>query len=286
MSNFRIFSVGILLLGMACSGPPSLPSTINSADGTNIAFDIHGDDGPAVVLVHGWSNNRTFFDPHLPMLSQDHRVVTMDLAGFGESGESRSAWTMESFGQDVVAVVNALELNEPVLVGFSMGGAAVLEAASSLGGGVGGVVLVDIFQNVNQRYDAELIAGIVEPVKETWHDFEAVRGYIGPNAPDSLVQRYIDKTPTVVPDHWWEAINEFFVWADAELIPTIQSVSAPIGAINAPETPTDVEAFRVHSPSFEATVIPEVGHIGVVWMKPDLFVESLRGFVQGMVGSE
>jgi len=286
MSSLRTFSVGIFLFGIACAGPPSIPSAATSSDGTGIAFEIHGDDGPAVVLVHGWSNNRTFFDPHIPMLAGDHRVATMDLAGFGESGDSRSTWTMESFGQDVVAVVNALELNEPVLVGFSMGGAAVLEAASFLGEAVGGVVLVDVFQDVNQRYDAELIPGIVEPIRETWHDFEMVRGYIGPAAPDSLVQRYIDKTPPVPPDYWWEAINEFFLWADADLIPTIQSISAPIAAINASETPTDVEAFRLYSPAFEATIIPEVGHIGVIWMKPDVFVESLRTFVRGMVGDE
>jgi sigma-B regulation protein RsbQ len=48
---------------------------------------------------------------HPRTLSRNYRVVAIDLAGHGESGSDRDEWTMASFGRDVVAVVEHLELN-------------------------------------------------------------------------------------------------------------------------------------------------------------------------------
>jgi pimeloyl-ACP methyl ester carboxylesterase len=259
---------------------------VSSPDGVHIAYDLYGTEGPAVVLVHGWGNNRTFFDPHIQKLSQNHRVVTLDLAGYGESGDNRVTWTMEAFGQDVAAVVDALELDGAVLVGFSLGGAVVLEAAVSMGGDISGVVLVDVFQNVTQKVNPNAIEAWLNQLKTTWHTEEGFRVFLGSGAPDSLMQRLLEKTPPVPPDHWWKTIDEFYQWSDTDLIQTIQAVTVPIAAINAAVPPTDVEGFRAYAPSFQVTTIPDVGHLGVLWMKPDLFVESLEAFVRGMVGKE
>jgi pimeloyl-ACP methyl ester carboxylesterase len=133
-----------------------------SADGLRIAYERHGDKGPVLVLVHGWTNNRSFWEPHPESLARDFQVVTLDLPGFGESGNGRDIWTMEGFGQDVAAVVAALGADPVFLVGFSMGGAAVLEAAAVLEDRVAGVVLVDVFHDVNQRYDRTAIDTFVE----------------------------------------------------------------------------------------------------------------------------
>jgi len=277
-------SIAVLLFHASCTNTPPPPPAATSADGVNIEFDLHGDHGPALVLVHGWTNDRTFWDPHLSMLSEDHRVVTLDLAGFGESGAERTAWTMESFGQDVVAVVDALGLDQVVLVGFSMGGAVVLEAAEAMPERTAGVILVDIFQDVTQRYDGAFIEEWEEMARSSWHDEETVRGYLAPRAPDSLVQRYIRKTPAVIPDHWWQAIREFWTWSDENLTSTIQGIEHPIVAVNAEQPPTNVDAFRQYAPSFEVMTIPEVAHLGVIWMNPSVLVQRLTEATEMIVG--
>ncbi len=283
MTSLRCLSSGILVLLVSCTTPPLPPPAATSADGINIEYDLHGDHGPPVVLVHGWGNNRTFWDPHISTLSENHRVVTLDLAGFGESGDNRAAWTMESFGQDVVAVVDALGLDGVILVGFSMGGAAVLEAAASIQERVSGVVLVDVFRDVNQQYNDEFIEGWVNQLRGVWHQEEAFRAFIAPGAPDSLVQRVMEKTPAVPPERWWEAVREFYQWSDSDLTQTIEAVTAPIAAINAEEPQTDVDAFRRYAPSFELMTISEVGHLGVIWMKTDEFDRYLADAVERMV---
>jgi pimeloyl-ACP methyl ester carboxylesterase len=281
MRPARVVTSAVTILAASCtaSGPPSAISR----DGSHIAYELHGDRGSTLILVHGWTNNRTFWDPHVPALSQDFRIATLDLAGFGDSDRNRASWTMEGFGEDVTAVMDALGVESVVLVGFSMGGAAVLEAAAANPERVAGVVIVDVFHDVNQEYSGEEVDAFVAQEKELWHDREYLRGDFSPDAADSLIQRYIDKTPPAPPEYWFEIIRNYFAWRNDDLIPTIEEVTAPIAAINGEYSTTDVAAFRIYAPSFEMKTIPGVGHLGVIWMETDLFDRHLKEFVQSMV---
>jgi pimeloyl-ACP methyl ester carboxylesterase len=93
-----------------------------STDGTRIAYELIGAGRPALVLVHGWSCDRTYWNAQLESLSRDFTVVTVDLAGHGESECGREAWSIAAFGYDVALVVALNGLEDVVLVGHSMGG--------------------------------------------------------------------------------------------------------------------------------------------------------------------
>ncbi len=93
-----------------------------SADGIPLAYEVHGTGRPALVFVHGWSCDRRYWSKQIDYFAQRYQVVVLDLAGHGESGLGRRAWTIPAFGQDVVAVVEKLGLKEAVLIGHSMGG--------------------------------------------------------------------------------------------------------------------------------------------------------------------
>lgn len=284
MRRCRMTIASVLILAASCTtpGPPSAVSR----DGSQIAYELHGDHGPTLILVHGWTNNRTFWDPHLSTLSQDFRVAALDLAGFGESDRDRASWTMDGFGEDVTAVIDALGVESVVLVGFSMGGAAVLEAAAADSERVAGVVLVDVFHDVNEKYSKEWVDGFVAREKELWHDREYLREDFSPDAPESLIQRYIDKTPPDPPEYWFEIIRNYFAWRNDDLIPTTEDVAAPVASINGEYRTTDVAAFRTHAPGFEVKTIPGVGHLGVIWMETDLFDQHLRELVESMFAEE
>src|SRR5688500_10631395 len=106
---------------------PTEIARVNSSDGTPIAYQITGAGAPALVFVHGWSCDRGYWAGQIEPLSRQFTVVAIDLAGHGESGLGRKNFSMESFGDDVAAVVNRLGLQRVVLIGHSMGGDVVPE---------------------------------------------------------------------------------------------------------------------------------------------------------------
>ena len=75
---------------------PEEPRTASviSADGAEIAYDVCGEGTPALVFVHGWSGNRSHWDPQLGAFAPRHTVVRVDLAGHGESSATRTRWTV------------------------------------------------------------------------------------------------------------------------------------------------------------------------------------------------
>jgi pimeloyl-ACP methyl ester carboxylesterase len=60
-----------------------------SSDDVTIAYQVQGEGKPALVFVHGWGINRTYWNAQLTYFAKKHHVVTIDLAGHGESGQDR-----------------------------------------------------------------------------------------------------------------------------------------------------------------------------------------------------
>jgi pimeloyl-ACP methyl ester carboxylesterase len=114
--------------------------TALSSNGVSIRYEAHGTHGRPLVFVHCWSCDRRYWRGQVEHFGRGHRVVTVDLAGHGESGTGRAEWTMPAFGEDVVAVVEELGLEDVVLVGHSMGGDVIVEAALRLQGRVAALV--------------------------------------------------------------------------------------------------------------------------------------------------
>jgi hypothetical protein len=100
----------------------AVEGTAASSDGVPIRYWATGGGEPALVFVHAWTCDHHVWDAQVAHFAGQHRTVTPDLAGHGASGRGRRDWTVEAFGEDVRAVVEALDLRRVVLVGHSMGG--------------------------------------------------------------------------------------------------------------------------------------------------------------------
>lgn len=81
-------------------------------------------EGPVVILIHGIASSSVTFEKLVPMLVNDHRVISIDLLGFGESPSPEDAsYTLEEHVAALARTIASLRLREPfVLVGHSMGG--------------------------------------------------------------------------------------------------------------------------------------------------------------------
>ncbi|TET46547.1 alpha/beta hydrolase, partial [candidate division TA06 bacterium] len=255
--------ISLILIIYGCTNGPD--NVAISSDGVKISFDIQGEGEPALVFVHGWSNNRTIWDAQVSHFSKTYKVITVDLPGFGESGNNRQTWTIASFGEDVATVINKLDLDQVVLVGFSMGGPVVIETAKSVPDHVAGLVLVDELHNVEMQYPPEVISYMDSVYMDvvTAPTMEKMKPFFKRNTEASF-ERILSVLNGVPKKGWRESLNDMFRWANEDCIESLKKTRAPIISINSDQTPTNVEAFMKYVPSFKVKIIPDVGHL-VMW---------------------
>ena len=147
-----------------------------SADGVPIHYHVLGKGERALVFVHGWCCDRRCWDQQEDYFASDYTVVSINLAGHGSSGDQRNRWTMAAFGQDVVAVARQLGLEQTVLIGHSMGGPVILEAARHLPDSIIGLIGVETLWNVEQLRTPEQIAEAMAPFRSNYS--EAARAFL------------------------------------------------------------------------------------------------------------
>lgn len=107
-----------------------------------ISFSDTG-KGTAVVLLHGFLENKTMWKDLVPILSQKNRVITIDLLGHGASDCLGYVHSMEDNAEIVKAVLSHLRIRKSVFVGHSMGGYVALAFAELYTNAVKGFVLMN-----------------------------------------------------------------------------------------------------------------------------------------------
>ena len=117
---------------------------------TKISFTDQG-KGTAVVLLHGFLENKTMWDKYVSALSKYHRVITIDLLGHGETECLGYVHTMEDQADMIFAVLISLRIRKIVLVGHSMGGYVALAFAELYPDNVKGLFLL----NSTSRADSD-----------------------------------------------------------------------------------------------------------------------------------
>jgi pimeloyl-ACP methyl ester carboxylesterase len=114
---------------------------VESAGGVRLAVRDAGGRGAPVVLVHGLGTIQRSWDRLAPLLVPHLRVVTYDQRGHGGS-QAATDYSPDAFTADLQAVLDALDLERPLLVGHSLGALLAVEVAANRPG-CAGVVAVD-----------------------------------------------------------------------------------------------------------------------------------------------
>ena len=102
-----------------------------------------GGSGRPLVLLAGGGDTAHIFDDFAPKLTPSFHVYGITRRGFGESGFSSAGYGADRLGDDVLAVVDALELEKPVLVGHSLGGEELSSIATRHPSRVAGLVYLE-----------------------------------------------------------------------------------------------------------------------------------------------
>ncbi|MEZ0470690.1 alpha/beta fold hydrolase [Luteimonas salinilitoris] len=102
-------------------------SYVTTPDGVQIYYKDWGPkDGPVVTFSHGWPLNSDSWESQMLFLaSQGYRAVAHDRRGHGRSSQPWDGNDMDHYADDLAAVIEALDLKDATLVGFSTGGGEV-----------------------------------------------------------------------------------------------------------------------------------------------------------------
>jgi non-heme chloroperoxidase len=110
--------------------------------GRSIYYENYRGEGPPIVLVHGWGMSSRCWDLNLPaLLEGGHQVILFDQRCCGRSDKDFDDVSVESAAKDVAALVRAVDLDSPALLGWSFGAAVVVQAAADMGDGISGIML-------------------------------------------------------------------------------------------------------------------------------------------------
>ena len=276
-------SVATLLLALGCRAgaggragttpeapvpPRATDGSVSSADGVPIHYHTEGEGSPALVFVHGWSCDGSYWSEQVRAFSPRHRVVTIDLAGHGASGRGRTEWTIHAFAQDVRAVIEALDLERVVLVGHSMSGEVILEAARLLPERVIALIPVDTLHDVTWKPDKE-IDDLLESMQRDFPGAarQFAKGMFPPDADPDLVETISSRMSGAPPEIAMAVLRAVFSFDSAG---AMAQVRQPIRAINSGTYATRLETNRRYAPQFEAVIISGTGHFPML-EKPEEF---------------
>ncbi len=284
-----------LFAGLACQSPqtgqgqdPASPEpsvrlghgSFTSSDGIPIAFSERGEGETALVFIHGWSCDRSFWREQIQVFAQDYAVLTVDLPGHGASGIDRPEWSLPRFGRDVAEIVGDLAFEKVILIGHSMGGPVALEAARLLPNITAGVIGVDALHDLGQKIPPEAWEAFMAPYDEDFvtacGDF--VSNMFRPDTETTLVTRVRDEMCDAPPEVAKALLRTFGAYDQAA---AASFVSAPLRSLNADLFPTNSDGNREVAPEYEARILEGTGHF-LMLEKPEAFNRLLAEMVRDL----
>ena len=99
--------------------------------------------GQPIVLIHGSAGAINWWDELIPLLESDHRVIAIDMLGYGGSEKPDSDYSIETQGSVIAQVLARLNVSGTILVGHSLGGKVVTSVAEQAPGLAAGLTIID-----------------------------------------------------------------------------------------------------------------------------------------------
>ncbi|HSP55708.1 MAG TPA: alpha/beta hydrolase [Dehalococcoidia bacterium] len=259
-------------------------------NGVKLNYELHGDSGEPLVLVHGYTGDITDWRHQLPSFAESHRVLIVDNRGHGqsESPPDRSAYTVEQMASDVQVLTRELGLERFHLLGHSMGGAIVQEIALEAPGRLLSLTLHDTADGFANAF--------MNPVIVAWRDWRfrvaEEQGMAAvaemnppfpppPHMPKERLEETKGRLSRMTVDAFigaWDGLSNWqgthqraqdiglltlVIWGDMDSPFIIEGSSRLVKTI----------------PNAEPAIIPECGH-SPQWERPPLFNAALAGFLE------
>jgi non-heme chloroperoxidase len=235
-------------------------------------------EGPAVILLHGYSDSWFSFSRVLPLLPTEMRIIAPDLRGHGDSDRPSAGYRIGDLAADVVALMDALAVPKAVVVGHSMGSFVARRVYELAPQRVSRLVLVGsapIANNDVMRELALAVNSLGDPVDQTFvRDFQL--STISVPVPEPFLEAVIANSRRMPAAIWRAIMQGLLEYEPVALSPEIRTLVLG-GRRDAVFSATEHMVLARQFPRGELHLIDGVGHT-LHWEQPSTFVSALIRF--------
>lgn len=245
--------------------------------------------GLPVVLLHAFPLNRSMWEPQIAALFGECRCIVPDLRGFGESPKA-GPYSMERNADDVVALLDALQIERAVIAGLSMGGYAALAMWRHHRRRVRALVLADTragADNAEGKQKRDELIAVAEAGGAAAVAVRQITGLVGKSTREKqpeLVERIRSLMASQDPAGIIGALQAMRARPDST--PLLGEIDVPtLVVVGEEDTVTPVKEARAMHEAIRGSrleVIPEAGHLSNL-ERPAAFNAALSDFVGSLL---
>ncbi|MEY8416641.1 alpha/beta hydrolase [Tissierella praeacuta] len=195
-----------------------------TSDNVNIYYEIKGEGFP-IIFIHGFTDNHNCFRIQQRVLSKKYKVITYDLRGHGISEKVDYGLNLERFALDLRELIDYLELEGVMLVGWSMGVSIIFEYINLFGlENISKICIIDKSPKVindsnwnfglyHGKYNMEDALKDLKLIKNNWMDFaekfiKVMAPYLNENQFKIAMDKMNKNSPHVMYSMWKSMIEK------------------------------------------------------------------------------
>ena len=294
--NFKCIGLSVLLFSLLFlqsnlelyARTPDAHSRYSHSKNLNIYYQDFGKkNDPAIIFIHGWSCDHTFWRFQIPTLSKNYRLIIVDLPGYGLSSKSdKAVYSPDFFAESINSVLETAGISQVVLVGHSSGFVVARQFAFKYPKKARAICIVDgvyfripkdqqTFSTWKTETDAFVQGFKGQNRKEYVQEF--IRSTFYGKTPKPLQEDILAKIMAAdvhVANSAMEELSRPELWKETALtIPTLAVYA------KTPELPSDNETYlRTLFPSLTYQELDDTGHF-IMMEQPGIFNSLLSGFI-------
>lgn len=256
-------------------------------DGVTLAYEISGRGTSPILLVHGWCDNHSHLAAMASYFSERYRVVNVDLRGHGQSDKPDSPYTIATFADDLAWMCGQLDIQKPIVIGHSLGGAIALELAARHPDVPAAIIALEgtiLFRSEVRESVQPFVAALRSPAwREAMHDFVEM-GFTPTDDPD--LRRRAHEEIKRLPQHVVASVGEQSLLWDAAT--AAHKCRVPVLYVDAGGTLSDLDQFKALCPQLAVGKIIHVGHNQMVATpgQVNTMIDRFLAVELSIVGSE
>ena len=236
--------------------------------------------GPAIILLHGYSDSSFSFSRVMPLLPPGVRVIAPDFRGHGDSDRPASGYRIDDLANDVLQLMDELNVPTAMVVGHSMGSFVAQAVVDRAPARVSSLVLVAGALTCNN----EVVTGLGEAVNAfTDHaDADFVREFqystIALPVPQAFMEATIANSRRMPARVWKDILAGMLAYRPADPRPNVRTLVLG-GNKDAVFSAAEQTELARKYPDSRLLLFEDVGH-ALHWEKPEAFVEAIMRFSQ------